>query len=129
MELEKVLSTRRNIRKYIKKPVEQEKIADFMDQYIETHKENKTIKHSANIIRTASNLILVFNVSEIKNDSDLLSIRDYIPVKEEINSLLNIPKKKHPESIIALGYSDHTPAYLPRKTYQETVIYEEALDA
>lgn len=177
MELEKALNNRRSIRKYLKKPVEKdkiikiveagliapsaynrqpweiailekskEKIADLMDLYAKEHSTNNTISKTASVIRNADKLILVFNVSEKKNNYDILSlggmienmllqatalevsslwVADCIVVKEEINNLLNIPQEKELISAIVLGYSDYVPAYLPRKSFEEVIIYDE----
>lgn len=124
-----------------------DKVADFMYEFFnnDSEKNDSTISRTADVIKNADKLILIYNTSKVNRDHDLLSIGGMIEnmlleatylgisslwianclvVKEEINKFLNIEDKEL-VSAVSLGYSLIEPKDLPRKTFDEAVIYEE----
>lgn len=131
------------------------KIADIMieksnlinsDEYKEKMKCSSSVEYTANVIKEADTLVLIFREKDnnwligdnlsigacIQNillrATDLgigsLWIRDTAHAQKEIESLFNYDKLEL-NSAIALGYTDNFPKARPRKELKDIVVYYE----
>lgn len=120
-------------------------IVSIMREYGNNHLEDESILKTANTIERCNTLFLVYCNNFEQYDYNLLSmgamienmlltatnlnigsvwIGNVVPMEKEINQYLKIDSNnKKLVSAVALGYTDHVPKPLARKSLLETIIY------
>ena len=122
---------------------EKQKVVTMMKEYVErTNTSDSSILKTASVLEQASTLLSVFNTSQEDLTMDLLSIGAMMEnmclkatdlqvaslwvgnplfVKKEICSFFSVPATWQLVGGIVLGYSEHIPSSLTRKTLEEVL--------